>query len=242
MYPHRIRLRGPWECEPLTWSDERANESLPSSRRVTMPCHLSDAGFSGFVGRVRFSRRFGYPGRIDTYERVWLIFEGVPGESAVRLNDRVLGQRNQSAGAFEFDVTPLLEARNELVVDVDVTADQSASWGETALEIRCTAYLRGLRRSIIVTGQRAEMHVTGQVVGTAERALELYLVVDRSVAAYQVVTATEEGQPFELVAADLSTEGRSHALPVKVDLVNGAIVWYTNEEEVTFEATTDPGN
>src|SRR5579885_2874724 len=49
MYPHRIRLRGPWECEP------------PGGPPVvvTMPCHWAAAGLADLGGRFRCRRRFG---------------------------------------------------------------------------------------------------------------------------------------------------------------------------------------
>src|SRR2546423_196049 len=46
MYPHRIRLRGPWECEPL----ESAGGTLPPPSRVTMPCHWHETGLSDVAG------------------------------------------------------------------------------------------------------------------------------------------------------------------------------------------------
>src|SRR5262245_97069 len=67
MYPHRIRLRGPWECQPLA-------PDGPPPRRVTLPCRWADGGLGDFRGPVRFRRRFGYPGRLDAHERVWLTF------------------------------------------------------------------------------------------------------------------------------------------------------------------------
>jgi len=84
MYPHRIRLRGPWECEPLArfvvsadGRKETSTVDLPASRKMTMPCRWSEGGLKNFSGRVRFRRHFGYPGRIDENERVWLTFAGI---------------------------------------------------------------------------------------------------------------------------------------------------------------------
>ncbi|HWG46788.1 MAG TPA: hypothetical protein VN688_28755 [Gemmataceae bacterium] len=228
MYPHRIRLRAPWGCERLPAGLPNAD-----SGQRTADCGLPTAD----CGR-RFRRRFGYPGRIDAYERVWLTFVGVAGAVEVWLNDVALGRRNEASGAFEFEVTPLLRPRNELVVDVEGTAEQGV-WDEVALEVRCTAFLRGLSWFAIKKGERAELHVTGQVVGVAERPLELYIVLDRSVVAYQVVTATTEGQPFEIVVPDLAVEDGGSV--VKVDLVNGASVWYTNEGTVTLESRSSLG-
>src|SRR5438876_10678056 len=104
MYPHRIRLRGPWRCEPI---EHRA---------------------------VRFRRRFGYPGRIDDYERVWLTFAAVAGSAEVELNGNPLGRFE--GGEAEFDVTTLLQTRNELVVEVESSNDTSGICGDVALEVR----------------------------------------------------------------------------------------------------------
>src|SRR5579875_585868 len=116
-YPHRIRLRGPWECEPLLRYGDNVEHPLPPPCRMTMPCRWSEGGLPDFSGRVRFRRSFGYPGRIDAYERVWLTFAGIGGKAEARLNDHLLG-RIADAGEtpvspdIEFEVTPLLRPRN----------------------------------------------------------------------------------------------------------------------------------
>ncbi len=242
MYPHRIRLRGPWQCEPLRRQGDNAEEPLPPPCRVTMPCRWSDARPAGFSGLVRFRRPFGYPGRIDAYERVWLTFDGIDGEAEVCLNNHPLG-RIQTA--CEFDVTGLLRPRNELVVDLECTQEQGGLWGEVALEVRCSAFLCDLRRSAILTGDRAELRVSGRVVGVAERPLEVYLLLDRSTIGYQVVEATAEGQAFEIVVADgpaanwRSLAEQGNAPCIQVDLVNGAVVWYTSAGEVRLETVSE---
>jgi hypothetical protein len=232
VYPHRIRLRGPWECEPLAWHDGGVN-GLPTMRRVTMPCHWEQTGLLEFSGRVRFRRRFGYPGRIDDHERTWLTFEGTGGAAEVRLNGDLLGQIDARVGGREFEVTRLLQARNELIVDVEA-GERGDPWNEIALEVRCAAFLRGLRTFASLTENRAKLRTYGEIVGVAERPLELYIVWDRSVVAYRVVTATAEGQPFEIEVADLPVDN-DRVTVVKVDLVNGATVWYTHEEALTFD-------
>jgi hypothetical protein len=188
---------------------------------MTMPCRWSEGGLLDFTGRVRFRRSFGYPGRIDAHERVWLTFAGIGGEAQVRLNDHLLGH---ISAASEFEVTALLQRRNELVVEIEGTSEQGGLWGEVALEIRCTAFLRDLRTFVVSKGDRIDLRVSGQVVGAAERPLELYLLRDRSVVGYQVVAAKPEGQSFAITAGDLPAGN----LPVQVDLVNGAVIWYTS--------------
>jgi hypothetical protein len=206
-----------------------------------MPCRWSEAGLPGFTGCVRFRRLFGYPGRIDAHERVWLTFAGIGGEAEIRLNDHLLGH---ITAASEFEVTSLLRARNDLVVEIEGASELGGLWGEVALEIRCTAFLRDLRIFTIAKGDRIDLRVSVQVVGVAERPLELYLLRDRSVVGYQVVTATAEGQPFEILASDLSPGD----LPVQVDLVNGAVIWYTSNsfpvglQGGEMETESDRGN
>ena len=213
MYPHRIRLRGPWRCEP-----------------------------SGLPSRVRFRRSFGYPGRIDAYERVWLTFAEIGGQAEARLNNHLLGH---IATASEFEVTSLLWPRNEVVVEIDSTAGEGGLSGEVALEVRCTAFLRALRRIAILRGDRVELRVSGQVVGMADRPLEIYVLFDRSVVGYQVVAATAEGQTFDLTVPNLpasqwcGAEGQFQPQPLQVDLVNGAVVWYTSSDRVIWETAPD---
>jgi hypothetical protein len=190
--------------------------------RMTLPCRWSDGGLQDFTGRVRFRRRFGYPGQIDAYERVWLTLGGVSDRAEVRLNDAVLGIC-AGEGPFEFDVTPLLHPRNELVVDVIGTADRGGLWGETALEVRCTAYLREIR----VRAEAAALHVSGLVVGEAERPLDLYVLAPGAATAYTTVTAAPEGTLFHIIA-----ERPPPGSLVQVDLVNGAVVWYTAMQEI----------
>src|SRR5437868_5256088 len=114
MYPHRIRLRGPWECEPLKrmrlHPDGRVavlDELVPSPCRMNMPCRWSEAGLKDFAGRVRFCRRFGIPRRIDPHERVWLTFAAADSLAEVRLNGQFLGQHQDPSLPFEFEVTAL---------------------------------------------------------------------------------------------------------------------------------------
>lgn len=243
MYPHRIRLRGPWECEPLKRRDfppVPGEEPLPTPCRMTMPCHWNRGGLPGFTGRVRFRRSFGYPGRLDDYERVWLTFAGIGGEAEAVLNDRPLG-RIATGSAIE--IASFLRQRNELVIEIDGTAEQGGLWGEVALEVRCTAFLCDLRRSASLTGESVELSVSGRVVGKAERPLEVYVLFERSVVGYQVVTATAEGQAFEIRGStprSPSLECGNFA-PVQVDLVNGAVVWYSSGDEVMLDRGTDRG-
>src|SRR5712692_2946039 len=100
MYPHRLRLRGPWDCVPLALA---AGPAAPS-RRVLMPCRWGEVGLADLGGRVRCRRRFGYPGRIDSHERVWLTLDGADERVELWLNGTALGQHSGDR-PLEFEIT-----------------------------------------------------------------------------------------------------------------------------------------
>jgi hypothetical protein len=229
MYPHRIRLRGPWEYEVLGGPGDDA----PLSGRVILPYTPGDSDLAGLAGRVRFRRRFGYPGRIDDHERVWVILDTPVGPVRLEVNGTDLGTH---AGAAEVDVTQLLAERNELAVDVIDFAPERGLWGEVALEVRCSAYLRNVK----VMWAGGEVVATGEVVGTADGPLELYLVADRSPAGYAKADPAWSVQPFALRAPGINGEGEPVGR-VKIELVQGAVVWYTVEMEVPEQFSVHPG-
>lgn len=236
MYPHRIRLRGPWECEPVVragkhadGSIDRVERGLPPPCRMVMPCRWAEGGLADFAGRVRFRRRFGLPRRLDPEEAVWLTFAGVEGAALVTLNGRLLGRHEPASEPFEFEVTGTLQERNELIVDVEALAGNGGLWGEVALEIRCAAYLRGIR----VRRESAKLRVQGEVVGKSDQPLDLYLLLDRSTIAYRTIQPTAAGESFDIVhevsiaAEQDRTFERSKDREVQIDLVHGAVIWYT---------------
>lgn len=192
MYPHRIRLRGPWELLE------------PEHRRVTVPCRWSDFGIA--TGPVRVLRRFGYPGFLDSEERVWLTF-GAGDEAKAFLNEQLMG--DVVPGGAEFEITSLLQQRNRLEMQV---AKPIVGLGEVALEVRRTAFLKDVQ----VARDGQVLRVTGKVVGEADGPLDLYVLMGRSTAGY---TTVEAGKTFEVQAEAL--EGS-----VRVELVRGAVVWY----------------
>jgi hypothetical protein len=210
MYPHRIRLRGPWECEP-------ADGSPP--RRLHLPCRW---GQTGLTGPARLTRPFGYPGHIDAGERVWLTFIGVSTPAAVTLNGHAIGEARYSA--FETEVTALLGPRNRLRVELAPGGQDEPLWDEVTLEIRRTAFLRQVRREPSA-GPAAS--VRGVVVGEAPRPLDLYVLAGGKTVAHQTIGPTPEGEPFRVVIAP----GVSPAEPIRVELVDAATVWYAVEVE-----------
>jgi hypothetical protein len=204
MYPHVIRLRGPWECEPLP------------------------------AGQSRLRRRFGYPGRIDDYERVWLTLAGLAGRVTVTLNGTPLGVVE---GDAEFEVTARLAGRNEVMLDMQAPLPRSGgegrNWGLVALEVRRTAFLRGVQ--LWLDGE--VVRAAGVVAGAAEGGLELYLVVDRRPQAYARIIAPGTEQPFHLEAP----APEAAAFLVKLELVQGASAWYTAEQELRRQSAQGEG-
>lgn len=198
-----------------------------------MPARWRDGGLSDFAGRVRFRRRFGYPGQIDATERVWLTGTAVAGRGRVVVNG-VPRLDGVGPGAWEVDVTGDLRERNELVVDVEGGVDGGLP-GEIALEVRATAYLR----NVVAEANGGEWGVRGEVVGTADGLLEVYLIADRSPVNYRALNPTDLPQRFELTTPVVREDGAAVGRLV-VELVRGAVAWYT--VEVVSTAAPDEGS
>jgi hypothetical protein len=214
---------------------------VPPPVRITVPGRWDQGRLADFTGRLRLRRRFGYPGRIDAHERVWLTFAGVPAAAEVWLNGQMLGRHDDPAEPFDFEVTALLAVRNELVVQVDAPEGCTGPWGEVALEVRRTAYLRRVRAWVAATAGGRVLHVAGEVAGTADRPLELYVLLDGATVHYTTLEAVPGGRPFQVTTERLSEEqcrpragvpGGGHV--VRVDLVNGAVLWYPIERFIAL--------
>jgi len=109
---HVIHLRAPWKVQPL----EKSSNS------------------------VRCTRHFNKPTGLDGGERVWLVIEGLASTAAALLNDAPVGQASRwSSGdpPARFDITPLLEQRNKIEIDLACPAggDPVTCLGEVRLEI-----------------------------------------------------------------------------------------------------------
>lgn len=218
-YPHRIRLRGPWECIPI----ESSGAVLPMPRRVTMPGRFQDHGLAAFAGRVRYLRTFGYPGQIDEHERIWMTCAGLEGAAEIQLNGEVLAKDH--TGPFAFDVTRHMKLHNRLEVTIAADSASGGLCGEVALEIRCSAYLCDMQARRLADGA---VLVTGRVTGTCDAALELYGLVDRSHVHYEQIEPRPEGTPFRFVVPPRQTPVQG----VRVDLVHVSTVWYTWETSI----------
>jgi beta-galactosidase/beta-glucuronidase len=128
---HTIRLRGPWQIEPLTG----LGPTTPVE--TTVPGDWSAALSADFRGSARYSRRFGLPTNLSPAERVSLVVEQVHWQATITLNGQLLGTQTAADGVRKYDVTQLLQLRNGLQIVVEVPADQTGpgSLGEVRLEI-----------------------------------------------------------------------------------------------------------
>jgi hypothetical protein len=164
-----------------------------------------------------------------------------PATGLLRVAVNGVGLGEQVDGGCEYEITAVLRGRNELTVEVE-GGETSGLWGEVALEIRCTAFLRDVSCTAAVAGVGSEqIRAMGELAGAAADALELYLLLDRSTVAYTLLPAPVVAQPFCLVSEKLRPEQLSStAAPgephqVRVDLVQAATIWYTWEGELTLE-------
>ena len=224
MYPHRIRLRGPWEVEasdgsarsvkfPILWSD------LLGERRGLSPPETYDRAFPEGMNpsaRQDIARRsFGAPSRLDAHERVWLIGEGVAGPVEASLNDRPLGVFESAT--FGVDVTGTLGTRNRLELRLGPTTREVAVPIDVALEIRASAWLESLRL-VREDGTWLE----GRVVGESAEPLEIHVVADRHGVGDLTTTASLAGTPFRL-RLDRDVDS------VRVELIHVASIWWATD-------------
>jgi len=197
MYPHRIRLRGPWQ-----W------EAAGASGSMTVP------GEVPHNGPVRVHRRFGWMARLDAHERAWLIISDFGADAVVKINGEAIGP---AARSFEVEVTHLLRARNMLEIHFDAAAAGSRI-DEVFLEVRATAWLRDVE----VRPREGGYEVTGEVAGTCDQPLDLYVLAGRATLAH---TAVHAGNRFRMLTERQTNKDQA----LRVELVQGAVVWYVIE-------------
>jgi hypothetical protein len=107
--PHIIRLRGPWQCEPLAFAGIAVDGSviwtdteLPPPAVIELPGDWSAAIGRDFRGLARLTRRFGLPTGLSPSSRVWLTLEELAGTAAVTLNDHPLGSTTSEGDSLRF--------------------------------------------------------------------------------------------------------------------------------------------
>jgi hypothetical protein len=241
MYPHRIRLRGPWTLQPTARATAQARGcvefsplDLPPPQTVRHPCCWRDAGFGDFAGRVKHTREFGAPRRLDPHERVWLTCDRVKDEAAFLLNGSEVGTWFGQNPPFEFEITRLLQEHNRLEIVVTSTTADGGIPGDVALEIRCTAWLRKLEVGRVRDEETDYLTIRGEAVGEAKEPLDLYAIVGRSTCIQATVEAEPSGRPFAFTSEPLRCERSEIELPVRIELVNGSQVWYEWQGSVVF--------
>ena len=147
---HTIRLRGPWQLEPLQryiqqpdGSHRWDNDNLPAEARQTMPADWSASIGPDFLGRVRYHRVFQTPTGLDNGERVFLVVEPPRSRGIVTLANQELGEVVAGRSPARFDVTDCLEDHNRLEIIVEypvpgvnfIAAEPGGLIGEVRLEI-----------------------------------------------------------------------------------------------------------
>lgn len=222
MYPHRIRLRGPWECQVMDSADK--DKTLPQDREVAVPGTFRSQGLPGFKGEVLYRRSFGYPGKIDAWERVWLTFDNIVGRADILLNNQLVAQ--EQSGPCAYDVTGKLGPRNQVRISVVADSDQGGLVGEVALEVRALAYLTGVAARRQTGGG---LLVDGTVGGSCEDPLEVYGILDGRHVHYQVVRLEGDGTPFQFEVPQAEAGGAK----LRVELVHRAQIWYAVEIDLS---------
>jgi hypothetical protein len=242
MYPHRIRLVGPWEAEPLAWFDADANDVPPSARRVVVPVMWEQFGFANGAGVVLFRRKFGLPRKLDEWERVWV----VPSRDAdieypwqlnskdLRWIDRREDEPAEYAVPPRADATAILRDRNELTVRVQRTGRDAGSFGGAALDIGCRAYICRVRvqRNRVAQGDGADLRID-VVSESADDPLEIYALVDGTNCGY-LKLRDHQGETAHRLRLDDKVFGPATTAMLRVDLVNRATIWDT--AEMTIES------
>ncbi len=132
---HIIRLRGPWQYQPLArtirmadGSSQNESGNLPPPGRAKMPADWGESLGADFRGRVLYTRTFNRPTGLDEGQRVDLVVEQVDAFGVVSLNGQPLGEVGLSDTAPRFDITALLQPHNELRIEVELprlTADSA---------------------------------------------------------------------------------------------------------------------
>jgi hypothetical protein len=123
---HTIRLRGPWQLEPILRFVPQAGgnyrwvqDGLPAEARETMPADWSASLGADFLGRVRYHRVFQKPTGLKSGERVFLVVEPPCSHGTVGLGGVELGAVEQAGAPGRFDITQRLEDHNRLEIIVE---------------------------------------------------------------------------------------------------------------------------
>ncbi len=132
---HTIRLRGPWNYSPLcrtVWTAAGASQEIdgpvPAAGRLKIPANWQETLGEDFFGRVRYQRSFHCPTGLTEQDQVFIVIDQVDALGSVTLNDQHLGDIPPGADPTRFEITILLQQRNqlEIIVDLPLTDSDSA--------------------------------------------------------------------------------------------------------------------
>jgi hypothetical protein len=119
---HEIRLRGGWECAA-------PDESTSGTTRLTLPAPIDSLP----AGRVRLTRRFNRPPRVESGPVVLRLLQA-PGIRSVLLNGRPMGPISPACPDLELELGTLAP-RNELVIEAEPRGP-IPPWGAISLVFR----------------------------------------------------------------------------------------------------------
>ena len=241
MYPHRIRLRGPWQIEvlsPMTHVEHGDVVSfrkydLPPPRSVNNPRFWKDCGLLDFAGIVRYHRHFGLPRKLDEHETVWITCAGVADGCIVWLNGQRLANIVLPRALFEVEATGRLQGHNELWLDIHSDHPNGGLCGEVALEIRALAWLHDLQVTLPISGEAGLIQLDGAVIGHSDSPLDLYAILDRKTILQQTVLPKAIGGKFHFQSDQVPLDDQVHSL--RVELVCGSNVWYTADQTILLK-------
>jgi hypothetical protein len=214
MYPHRIRLRGPWEASYVVngeWISQRVN--LPSTWEQLQAA----------TGPVTLTRSFGRPRVIDADESVWLAWDDLAAACDIYVNEEWLHSLagSERGGVRQFAYA--LQDRNTLKVQFAQAGAANRPLGEFALEIRGPVYLEEVRLESTAKGRV----VTGWVSGVQRRKLDLYLLANGRTVSHVITHAAPAGVAFRLPCPEADGSSRNQDFPpIRVELVEGATCWW----------------
>ena len=132
---HTIRLRGPWNYIPLCrtrWTADGTSQEIdgpvPEPGRLQIPADWQETLGADFYGRVCYQRAFQCPTGLTDQDQVFIMIDQVDALGSVTLNDQHLGEIPAGADPTRFEITILLQQRNQLevVVDLPMTDADSA--------------------------------------------------------------------------------------------------------------------
>jgi len=129
--PHRIRLRGPWNIEPLwRWvpgdqaSWQQSSTDLPPGGTFTAPQRWSNVLGPDFRGSAKLSRRFHRPTGLEPDSKLWLVVGDLAWPTEIRLNEQPIASINSGRESGEeppqeslrSEIGRLVEPQNMLIL------------------------------------------------------------------------------------------------------------------------------